>query len=986
MLRKSRLLLAAASVLAFVGVIWAASSFWSIAFPALQARDPSLGSTSAGTGSSALPSAFGAQAIGPGGLGNWQFLGPNNVGGPTSFVGFRPDSAEVVYAVSRLGDVFLSDDGGSSWRFLSHVPLRDARLEFVPGQPAIVYAFSRRTQIVNGTSGVALWKSVDAGQSWSALVPELSNQVAWIDDVDSMRVVPGMPQVLWVAGRNGLMRSGDGGRNWSLVFNTGYSNQCGDLQVSSVHAKVYAVCRTPTPNVVSSNLDGVGWSILTQRSSDEPVVRLAMSRSNEQVLYLATFDKANSPYNARYLTTVSRTSDGGMSWNEAYNRAVRTDEVSRAVPGDLENECGMPDWGVSTPEFNAIAVDPANPDRLWVAGFEIFRSDNAGASFGRAVARAEQVDDPALGAFQGLSSYFGFLSLAFPPNYDGTNVQVMFAAGHQGIERSTNAGGLAPAAPVLSCANRIASGITLQPRNNGYAATRIVHGSMASSGAMVISGPDMDVGLSDGSGPDSWVRLTPLKEMLVGQTSIDPVEGVDRFNVSWGMGVVNWSWNATARRWIPTQNNFVNSGGNSPGYLLPGENLATMSRYFVRTVRDPANRMRMVSGSDDGVYESRDGGKFWMLISPNVPVESYGIKRDGSIIAGTDDGYLLSQASPYTQSWQKHDLDGCVLTPGHLCTGLPVNFTRFLLGPDPADVGLFASAENFDRAKVWYSPDGRRWTALDRPGQPGGLPRYWGSTSLAIDPDNPAHLYAGTPQGLYVSEDRGQNWVQADAPFPLTPVSHLEFRKEPSGRRQLVAYTYGRGVWTADVAASTAFSDVPTYAWSYDYVGRLYAAGITSGCSAAPISYCPQQPVLREQMAVFLLRAKHGSAYVPPVPAGTFIDVPVQSPFAGWIERLASEGITSGCGPSYYCPSEKVSRAQIAVFLLRAKYGAAYQPPAPRGRFGDVPTDSPMAAWIEQLAQEGITGGCSASPAKYCPDDPVTREQMAVFMVKAFGL
>jgi hypothetical protein len=72
------------------------------------------------------------------------------------------------------------------------------------------------------------------------------------------------------------------------------------------------------------------------------------------------------------------------------------------------------------------------------------------------------------------------------------------------------------------------------------------------------------------------------------------------------------------------------------------------------------------------------------------------------------------------------------------------------------------------------------------------------------------------------------------------------------------------------------------------------------------------------------------------------------------------------------------------VFLLRAKHGAAYQPPDPTGMFTDVPVASGLARWIEQLAREGITGGCG--PSLYCPGNAVTRGQMAVFLVRTFGL
>jgi hypothetical protein len=74
----------------------------------------------------------------------------------------------------------------------------------------------------------------------------------------------------------------------------------------------------------------------------------------------------------------------------------------------------------------------------------------------------------------------------------------------------------------------------------------------------------------------------------------------------------------------------------------------------------------------------------------------------------------------------------------------------------------------------------------------------------------------------------------------------------------------------------------------------------------------------------------------------------------------------------------------MAVFLLRAKFGAAYVPPPPTGVFNDVPVGAFADRWIEQLAAEGITSGCGGG--NYCPGDPVTRAQMAVFLVRTFEL
>jgi hypothetical protein len=138
-------------------------------------------------------------------------------------------------------------------------------------------------------------------------------------------------------------------------------------------------------------------------------------------------------------------------------------------------------------------------------------------------------------------------------------------------------------------------------------------------------------------------------------------------------------------------------------------------------------------------------------------------------------------------------------------------------------------------------------------------------------------------------------------------------------------------------------------------------------------------------MAVFLERGVRGSFYTPPPATGAvFTDVPANHWAAAWIETLAADGITSGCGGGNYCPDSIVTLAQMAVFLLRARHGANFQPPPATGVFSDVPLNYWAAPWIEQLASEGITSGCGTGT--YCPDNPVTRAQMAVFLVRAFDI
>jgi hypothetical protein len=187
-------------------------------------------------------------------------------------------------------------------------------------------------------------------------------------------------------------------------------------------------------------------------------------------------------------------------------------------------------------------------------------------------------------------------------------------------------------------------------------------------------------------------------------------------------------------------------------------------------------------------------------------------------------------------------------------------------------------------------------------------------------------------------------------------------------------------------SGGTIFTDVPADYWARSYIERLYAAGITGGCGVSPLSYCPTSPVTRAQMAIFLLRAEHGSGYVPPAASGmVFGDVSASYWAAAWIEQLAAEGITGGCGSGSYCPEGIVSRDQMAVFLLRTEHGSGYVPPLGSGSlFGDVSASYWAGAWIEQLVAEGIAAGCGNG--NFCPTISVTRDQMAVFLVRTFHL
>jgi uncharacterized repeat protein (TIGR03803 family) len=191
---------------------------------------------------------------------------------------------------------------------------------------------------------------------------------------------------------------------------------------------------------------------------------------------------------------------------------------------------------------------------------------------------------------------------------------------------------------------------------------------------------------------------------------------------------------------------------------------------------------------------------------------------------------------------------------------------------------------------------------------------------------------------------------------------------------------------TITAAFFADFSDVPQLDPLHDYVERIFRDGLTAGCGGG--NYCPDDDVIRAQIAVLVLKGEHGGTYVPPTCSATvFADEPCPGgPFVDWVNQLASEGITRGCGGDDYCPGDSVTRAQMAVFLLKAENGSSYLPPMCTGIFTDVPCPSQFANWIEQLFNEHVTGGCSSVPLDYCPSSSVSRGQMAVFLSKTFNL
>jgi mannan endo-1,4-beta-mannosidase len=198
----------------------------------------------------------------------------------------------------------------------------------------------------------------------------------------------------------------------------------------------------------------------------------------------------------------------------------------------------------------------------------------------------------------------------------------------------------------------------------------------------------------------------------------------------------------------------------------------------------------------------------------------------------------------------------------------------------------------------------------------------------------------------------------------------------------------------ATVYKGTTFGDVPFSYPYYSDIEILYANGLTGGCQTTPVKkYCPDQIMDRGQAAVFMLRGRFGSSFVPGPSTHVFKDDWAKGTWAEpWADAMYTQGLSAGCSssPLKYCPWEQMPREQAVIFALRMRYGTDYIPPAATGTmFADMTDVNYFATpWAEQAYKDGLIPNCGTSGGKpmICPKTLVSRGLGAYMIVRAKNL
>ncbi len=278
--------------------------------------------------------------------------------------------------------------------------------------------------------------------------------------------------------------------------------------------------------------------------------------------------------------------------------------------------------------------------------------------------------------------------------------------------------------------------------------------------------------------------------------------------------------------------------------------------------------------------------------------------------------------------------------------------------------------------------EGRAWQSVEAPS--GGCTYSINPTEITVNSGglvSSFNLTTGAGCEWIVLSD-SPSWLQVNGVSQGTGSSVISFTVAPNNTStgRIGQLFVGGQLFT--VFQGALFNDVPVGHPFYTEINKISAHGITQGCGNN--NFCPNDPVRREQMAAFIIRAL-GEFNPPPPAMQRFTDVPPESLFYNFIDRLAELGITQGCTATTFCPTSGVTREQAAAFIIRA-LGEFNPPPPATQRFVDVPPTNPFYNFIDRLAELGITQGCSTSPPMFCPASEMTRAQMAAFLVRAFDL
>lgn len=715
-------------------------------------------------------------------LDTWQFLGPGNIGGRTRVLVIDPAQPMVMYAGGVSGGIWKSDTGGGRWKPIGDELANIAvnALAMHPLNHRILYAGTGEgyfREEVRGTAlplrGNGIFMTADGGDTWSQLASTNTPDFHFVND---LVISSHDPSRIYAATRTGVWRSSDAGGSWTRVVATTVKGGCLDLAFRDDTANDYlfASCGTFEQATVYRSThaeDAQPWeSVLSEANQGR--TSLAIAPSNPSIVYALAASNEPSSRGQGLLGVYRSDSNGDPGTWHARVTNDSSDYVSTLLLSNVyagtTRQCAGPrapaSFNLTMGWYcNVIAVDPLNPERVFLGGVDLFRSDDGGRTWG--IASYWWANET--GSGQESFLHADQHAIVFEPRYDGASNKTVYLANDGGLFRTHN-----PDAAIISgigaACSPATSNVDFERLNDNYGVTQFYHGAVFPDGRTFIGGTQ-DNGTVRGSldqGPNFWTRVLGGDGAYVAIDATDPIY------------VYAESQNGNITASIDGGRTFRSAvfGLSDSGFLF-------VTPYVI----DPNEPRRLWIGGRQ-MWRTVNRALSWDPASTPLPSSVSAIAvapgNPDLVLAGTASGHIarITTATTATASSQ------WPLT-------LPrTGFVSSIVFANATTV--YATYAGFGGEHLWRSGDaGATWQPFssDLP----DLPVH----SIAVDPTRPDRLYLGTDLGVFVSLDAGAHWSVENSGFAAVVTETVTIA--PGARGPAVyAFTHGRGAWRAELVVA----------------------------------------------------------------------------------------------------------------------------------------------------------------------------------------
>ncbi len=740
-------------------------------------------------------------------LGSWTALGPGNIGGRTRGLVLDPNfgTSNTMYAGGVAGGVWKSTNGGASWTPLTDLQPNLAVTTLAMAGSSTIYAGTGEGYFnIDAVRGAGIFKSTDAGANWTQLSGTANSNFFFVNKVAVNSV---NASTVYAATRTGLFKSIDAGASFTQVVSvSGSTNGCTDIAIADNGGEQVVVsCGTIFTGAGGQILRSFNGAPFAQTLAQTGMERtsLAQALSDPTIIYAVSSNTlaGSTPGHdfTHGLFRVYKSSDGGVTWTT--QRDVNT--VGSDTSGDPSSTGGTGQFLFTNSAFsrgcfgatdlnqgwydNVIAVDPADPTKVWVGGIDLFRSDDSGVNWGQA---SFWYANTSAASYVHADNH----AIVFHPGYNGTTNKTMFIGNDGGLFKTTDARGTT----TTDACTPTSTGMSWTNLNNNYGVTQFYHGVplQGTDGGTTYFGGAQDNGTNIGDdvdGPNNWGSLFGGDGGYVAVDSTNTNYYLETTNLSLLRGSPGSGFNFDATSGI------LENPGNflfiAPFTMAP----TTSTQMWIGGVF----LWRTTNGATSWSQASNDTGTMGCPAGVDQ-FSAFGVApgTGNRVIAGTTTGCIFSNttalsATPAT-TWTL--ASG---TAGGPRAGYVSSFAY-----DPSDATgntVYVTYSSFNNSPtggavghVFKSTNGGlMWSDITN--NLPDVPANW----VIVDPNNPSDLFVATDVGVFSSIDGGATWNVENTGFANVATAALTPGKI-GGNNYLFAFTHGRGAFRVPLVATPA--------------------------------------------------------------------------------------------------------------------------------------------------------------------------------------